>query len=112
MSSGSDRIVRRRGAVLGTLSEAQRDWHALRTGSCKATALPLPVVVVLETCERGDATLTRFDAAGDFCGNTWHASESAAESQARVEFGDALGEWTTIPEGAEPVEHLLREREA
>jgi hypothetical protein len=112
MSGGSDRIVRRRGAVIGALSEAQRDWHALRTGSCSITALPLPVIVVLETCERGDATLTRFDARGDFCGNTWHASEDAAERQARTEFGDALGAWMTIPQGAEPVEYLLRERDA
>lgn len=108
----AERVVRRRGAVIGTLSEAQRDWHALRTGSCKATALALPVVVVVETGAGGDATLTRFDAAGDFCGNTWHASESAAEAQARTEFGDALGPWTTLPDGAEPVEHLLRARDA
>lgn len=112
MTPGSDRIVRRRGAVIGALNEAQRDWHALRTGSCSITALPLPVVIVLETCARGDATLTRFDVRGDFCGNTWHASESAAEAQARTEFGDALGTWTTIPEGVEPVEHLLRGRGA
>lgn len=103
----SDGIVRRRGAVIGTLSAAQRDWHALRTGSCKATSLPLPVFVVLEACVRGDATLTRFDAAGDFCGNTWHASERVAESQAVVEFGDALGPWIMIPTGVEPVDFLL-----
>lgn len=111
MTSGSH-VARRRGAVIGSLTEAQRDWHAIRTGTCSATALPLPVVLVLETYDRGDAMLTRYDVRGKFCGNTWHATEGDAESQARVEFGDALGAWTTIPEGAEPVEHLLRERRA
>lgn len=107
-----DPIVRRRGAVIGSLTEAQRDWHALRTGTCSATALPLPVVIVLETYVRGDATLTRYDVRGEFCGNTWHASEAEAEAQARTEFGEALGAWTAIPEGAEPVDELLRERGA
>lgn len=110
MSSGA--AVRRRGAVIGPLTEAQRDWHALRTGTCSATALPLPVLVVLETYERGDAMLARYDAHGDFCGNTWHASEAAAEAQARGEYGDALGAWTGIPVGADPVEQLLRDRTA
>lgn len=107
MMAHADRIVRRRGAVIGPLSEVQRDWHALRTGACRATALPLPAVVLLEACERGDAMLTRFDVRGDFCGNSWHTSESAAEAQAGVEFGEALGPWVTIPVGADAVEHLL-----
>jgi len=108
----SDAIVRRRGAVIGSLTEAQRDWHALRTGTCSATALPLPVIIVLETYERGDAMLTRYDVRGEFCGNTWHASEDAAEEQARIEFADARGEWMVIPAGDDPVEALLRERGA
>ena len=52
MTSGNH-VVRRRGAVIGSLTEAQRDWHAIRTGTCSATALRLPVVLVLETYERG-----------------------------------------------------------
>lgn len=104
-------IVRRRGAVIGSLTEAQRDWHAIRTGTCSATALPLPVVVVLETFERGDAMLTRYDVRGEFCGNTWHTSEDTAEAQARTEFEGALGAWSEIPPGADPIEHLLRDRE-
>lgn len=112
MTAHADRVLRRRGAVIGPLSEAQRDWHALRTGACLATALPLPVVLVLETCERGDAMLTRFDVRGDFCGNTWHASEGAAEAQARVEFGEALGAWAVIPVGTDAVEQLLRAHDA
>jgi len=110
--TSSNRVARRRGAVIGSLTDAQRDWHALRTGTCSATALPLPVVIVLETYERGDATLTRYDVRGEFCGNTWHASEEAAESQARVEFADALGEWRTMAVDAEPVEELLGNRGA
>lgn len=108
--TSSDHVARRRGAVIGSLTEAQRDWHAIRTGTCSATALPLPVVLVLETYERGDAMLTRYDVRGEFCGNTWHATDGDAESQARVEFGDALGDWSTMPMDAEPVEELLRER--
>lgn len=110
--TSSNRIARRRGAVIGSLTEAQRDWHAIRTGTCSATALPLPIVIVLEAYDRGDATLTRYDVRGEFCGNTWHATETDAEAQARTEFGDALGEWRTISMDAEPVEALLRERGA
>lgn len=109
--SSADHVIRRRAAVIGPLSEAQRDWHALRTGTCRATALPLPVVVLLETFERGDAMLTRFDVRGDFCGNTWHVTDEAAAQQARTEFAEALGEWVPVPAGADPVEQLLRERD-
>lgn len=102
-------VVHRRGAVIGSLTEAQREWHAIRTGTCSATALPLPVVVVLETFARGDAMLTRYDVRGDFCGNTWHASKEGAEGQARGEFENALGAWSEIPIDADPVAHLLRD---
>lgn len=104
-------IVRRRGAVIGEMTEAQLDANALRTGNCRATALPVPAIVVLETGERGDATLTRFDERGDFCGNTWHGAERDAEAQAITEFGSALGAWTAIPLGIDACDFMRRIRQ-
>lgn len=104
-------IVRRRGAVIGAMTEAQIDANALRTGNCRATALPLPALVILETGERGDATLTRFDERGDFCGNTWHRAEHEAEAQAATEFGSALGAWTAIPAGIDACDFMRRIRQ-
>lgn len=103
-------VVRRRGAVIGAMTEEQLDANALRTGNCRATALPLPAIIVLETGERGDATLTRFDERGDFCGNTWHAAERDAEAQAATEFGSALGDWTAIPLGIDSCDFMRRIR--
>lgn len=108
MTMSRNPVVRRRGAVIGPLTEVQRDWHALRTGTCRATALPLPVVVLLETFERGDAVLTRFDVRGDFCGNSWHPTEEAAQLQAESESGGAVGEWVAMPlEAKEGVIEIL-----
>jgi hypothetical protein len=104
-------IVRRRGAVIGEMTQEQLDANAVRTGNCRATALPVPAIVVLETGERGDATLTRFDGRGDFCGNTWHAAEREAEAQAATEFGSALGPWTAIPTGIDACDFMRRLRQ-
>lgn len=103
-------IVRRRGALIGEMSAEQLEANALRTGNCRATALPLPAIVVIETGERGDATLTRFDERGDFCGNTWHAVERDAEAHAATEFGSALGAWTAIPAGSDACDFMRRMR--
>jgi hypothetical protein len=61
--------------------------------------MPRATVVFLETGPDG-TYLYRYTAAGDFVGDTWHLDADEAREQARFEYQDDLGPWTSAPDGA------------
>jgi len=58
--------------------------------------MPHPDVVVVETNQDG-TFLYRCTLDGQFGGDTWHETIAGAMTQAKHEYGDALGAWVEIP---------------
>jgi hypothetical protein len=70
----------------------------LTGGVDRRTVMPWARVVLLEEEEPGgSATLWRWDANGEFAGDTWHESVEDAMGQAEFEYGVALGAWRPVP---------------
>lgn len=60
--------------------------------------MPWPAVVVLEASE-SDAMLFRYDALGNFGGDTWHESVDDAREAAEREYDGLISDWSPVPEG-------------
>ncbi len=89
----------RRIALIGPLSGER--FTAQTAGYPLDPSKMLPVADVLLLVvdrEPGAAMLFRYTAHGDFGGDTFHTSADEALEQAQVEYGDALGEWTSVPD--------------
>ncbi len=59
---------------------------------------PRALIIAPEGDGDGSALLLRYAAAGEFGGDTWHATFAGAKKQATSEYGESLGEWRPIPE--------------
>jgi hypothetical protein len=75
--------------------------HRYSTTSDRPTAyLPRPDVLLMEVAQDRRATLFRYAADGEYCGETWHASVEEAMDEAAHEYGEAIiGPWQAVPEG-------------
>jgi hypothetical protein len=61
--------------------------------------LPVADVVLIVANDEPGAMLFRYTTAGEFGGDTWHASVDAARAQAEYEYGEALLlPWLDVPE--------------
>jgi hypothetical protein len=58
--------------------------------------LPDPDVLLIDP-GKGDFFMIRLTAGGRFGGDSWHPSVADAQRQAKLEFGDALGDWERVP---------------
>jgi hypothetical protein len=93
----SDSTRTRRIALIGALAGGR--WTTQTAGYPMDPAKMLPLADVLLVIDDDDgAMLFRYTAHGEFGGDTYHASLGAAFEQAREEYGEALGEWITVPE--------------
>ena len=63
----------------------------------EAQMLPTPDVIVIEEQSSSSVFLYRMTMTGELAGDTWHRSVEEAKGQARYEYGDAVGEWKSIP---------------
>jgi hypothetical protein len=100
-------------ALVGDTSDLQRVKHLqglppeFTQGEDYREALPLARVVVLEGKE-GSVTLNRFTTGGIPVSDTWHQTVEDAKFQADYEYGDALGEWNSVPsEVSDAVDYAL-----
>lgn len=71
--------------------------------------LPHARILIIEEQEEG-IFLYRFTAEGRFGGDTWHTTIEDAQHQARSEYGEALGEWQTIPPEADDSLRYVRSK--
>jgi hypothetical protein len=68
--------------------------------------MPWPAVLVLES-SGSDAMLFRYDALGNFSGDTWHESVDDGKGQASWEYQDLLSDWHEVPTGRPALEFGL-----
>lgn len=59
-----------------------------------------PRVLLIEFRDDG-IFLVRYSIDGEFAGDTWHQALDDALHQARVEYGDQVGEWRAFPKEVE-----------
>lgn len=81
------------GALAGERYAAQTAGYPLDP----TKMLPFADVVLLVSDAEPGAMLFRYTAHGEFGGDTWHASVTAAWEQATEEYGAALGAWVEVP---------------
>jgi hypothetical protein len=62
--------------------------------------LPTPLIIAILTKPDG-IFLERFDETGADAGDSWHRSVEEAKEQAREEYGESVGMWTSVPDGEE-----------
>lgn len=58
-----------------------------------------PDVLVIEDRSDAGVFLSRLTLNGEACGDTWHQSVDDARYQAEFEYGEAVGEWRSVPSG-------------
>ena len=76
-----------------------------------AVSSKLPVAARVEIVNDGEGFfLIRFDAAGQFGGDTWHSSLQDAKEQARFEFRIAESDWIGGEAGSDLVLRVLSDR--
>ena len=59
--------------------------------------LPTPDVLLIVDSKQQGCMLFRYTAYGELCGDTPHDNAEQAESQAIMEYGEALAPWLEIP---------------
>jgi hypothetical protein len=80
----------------------------LARGDDESQELPRPDVLVIEEESEANVFLYRLTRNGEPCGDTWHQSVDDARHQAVYEYGDAIGEWQSIPpEVSDPQEFAV-----
>jgi hypothetical protein len=67
------------------------------TGKLMTSNLPFATSLVIEPGENG-VLLLRYNAAGEFCGDTWHLTVEEAKAQAKFEFEVESTVWQTQDE--------------
>jgi hypothetical protein len=87
----------RRIALVGPLGDERRAVHTAGYPIDPEDMLPAPDVLLLVDGGRGDCMLFRYTAHGELCGDTPHENAAQAETQAAVEYGDALYPWMDVP---------------
>lgn len=65
--------------------------------------VPAILVIDASASDQFSVFLFRYDAQGDFAGDTWHLSIDEAKEEAESEYGDAVSAWMSVPEGIEPI---------
>ena len=87
--------------ALGFPSDLARDCD-------ESQELPQPDVLVIEEKPDAGVFLYRLTLNGEPCGDTWHQNMDDARHQAEYEYGDAVGEWRSIPpEVSDPQEFAI-----
>ena len=59
--------------------------------------MPAAAFLVIDEQTDGTVLLYRYDATGDFAGDTFHLNVAEAKEQAAFEFENPLGNWQEIP---------------
>ena len=85
-------------ALIGPLAAERRTAHTTGYPLDPSKMLPVADVVLLVVGKEEGAMLFRYTAHGDFGGDTFHQNAEEALEQAAFEYGDALGEWLTVPD--------------
>lgn len=67
--------------------------------------LPTPDVLLIVDSSQG-CMLFRYTAYGELCGDTPHDNAAQAESQAIVEYGEALAPWLEVPAEISDAHHF------
>jgi hypothetical protein len=101
-------------ALVGEMAGEPRTQHywglppQMTGGNDIRTLMPRARVLII-TDEESGIMLFRFSASGEFAGDTWHQNLDDAKHQATYEYGDALGEWQSVPEdtSTDPTEFIL-----
>ena len=89
--------TRRRIALVGPMTAERRAVHTAGYPIDPDRMLPTPDVVLIVDTGREGCMLFRYSAHGEMCGDTPHDSTQQAETQARIEYGDALFPWIEVP---------------
>ena len=85
-------------ALIGPLAAERHAAHTTGFPLDPSKMLPVADVVLLVVGKEEGAMLFRYTAHGDFGGDTFHLTAEEALEQAAFEYGDALGEWLTVPD--------------
>lgn len=85
-------------ALIGPLASERRAVQTSGFPLDPEKMLPVADVVLLVVGKEEGAVLFRYTAHGDFAGDTFHSNAEEALDQAATEYGDALGEWLTVPD--------------
>lgn len=80
----------------------------LSGGTDLRVRLPDAAAVVLEEEDGGNCYVFRFDSTGTELNDTWHESREDANAQIAFEFGDTLGEWSSVPDGLADLAGFVR----
>ena len=85
-------------ALIGPLANERRAAQTTGFPLDPSKMLPVADVILLVGGKEEGAMLFRYTAHGDFGGDTFHSNAEEALEQAAFEYGDALGEWLTVPD--------------
>ena len=88
----------RRLALIGPLAWERRTAETSGFPLDPSEMLPIADVILLVVDDEPGAMLFRYTAHGDFGGDTYHVTPDEALEQASFEYGEALGEWLTVPD--------------
>jgi hypothetical protein len=90
-------MARRRIALVGPIAGERRAVHTAGYPMNPDDMLPTPDVLLLIDEGKEGCMLFRYTAHGEFGGDTPHDSALQAETQAQMEYGDALLAWMDVP---------------
>jgi hypothetical protein len=85
-------------ALIGPLAGERRAQQTTGFPLDPSKMLPVADVILLVVGKEEGAMLFRYTAHGDFGGDTFHPTAEDAIEQAVFEYGEALGEWLTVPD--------------
>ena len=90
-------MTRRRVALVGMLEGERRAVHTAGYPLNPDDMLPAPDVLLLIDEGKNGCMLFRYTAHGELAGDTPHDTALQAETQAQMEYGDALLAWIDVP---------------
>jgi hypothetical protein len=96
----------RRIALVGALTDTRRVVHTAGYPIDPDRMLPTPDVLLIVDAPRSGCMLFRYTAHGELCGDTPHDNASQAETQAMIEYGEALGYWIEVPDDVADAHHF------
>jgi hypothetical protein len=88
----------RRFALIGPLASERQAAQTRGFPLDPEKMLPVADVVLLVASNEPGVMLFRYTAHGDFGGDTYHGTSEEALEQASFEYGEALGEWVSVPD--------------
>jgi hypothetical protein len=101
----------RRLALIGPLTSERPVIHTAGYPLDPKDMLPTPDVVLIIGEHLGESMLFRYTAYGELAGDTPHDNVAAAIMQAEAEYGNALLDWTDVPDDVDDA-HLFAIRYA